>query len=65
MTQDLQTILHNLISELILSQKYIIYLAIMSYDRSIAPSKVSLPQSVIQCFLFQFPVYLRLLKVVQ
>ena len=37
----------------------------LSYERSTTASKASLPQSVIQCFLFQFPVSSLFLKVIQ
>jgi hypothetical protein len=36
----------------------------LSYDRLIAPSKVSSPQCEIQCFLFQFPVSALFLEVI-
>jgi len=37
----------------------------LSYDRSLASSKVNSPQSEISCFLFEFPVSTHILKVIQ
>ena len=44
---------------------FILSFCSLSYDRSVASSKASSPQSAIQCFLFQFTVSSLFLKVIQ
>ena len=55
----IQSRTHSLIHPLIHSLIH----SVLSHERSIAPSTTSSPQRAIWCFLFQFPVSSRFLKV--